>query len=490
MPSTCLRPPLHAPRLRLPIRCRLHYATVAVLLLLQWASPYIVRAETVLVEAESFTERGGWVIDQQSMDQMGSPYLMAHGLGVAVDDAVTSVPISRPGTYRIWVRTRDWVGPWKNAETRPAMRAEGSPGKFQLRLDDRPLTTTFGVSGSDWHWQDGGTVQIAGPRCTLTLRDLTGFNGRCDCILLTTDQALLPPNDLPGLQTFRRQLLGQESHPTIAGDYDLVVVGGGIAGICAAISAARADCRVALIQNRPVLGGNNSSEVRVGLSGLIRQKPYPKLGNLVDEISPVGHWTLWDANNHPHWPRSKAILQTVEQHPEKKQHNAGPATNYEDDKKLNAVLAEPNINLFLYTHVNEVEMVGNRIASVVGQDIRSGLRRRFRGQLFADCTGDANLGAMAQADYRQGRESQAETQEELAPAQADELVMGTSVQWNSQEQQAPSTFPVCPWAVQFDAQTAVATTKGDWDWETGADRDQVDDIEQIRDYALRIVFGN
>ena len=74
-----------------------------------------------------------------------------------------------------------------------------------------------------------------------------------------------------------------------AGTFDLVVVGGGMAGICAAVSAARLGCKVALVQDRPVLGGNNSSEVRVGLSGLIFQQPYPKLGNLVDEIGSVGH---------------------------------------------------------------------------------------------------------------------------------------------------------------------------------------------------------
>jgi len=70
------------------------------------------------------------------------------------------------------------------------------------------------------------------------------------------------------------------------------------------------------------------------------------------------------------------------------------------------------------------------------------------------------------------------------------LVMGTSVQWNSQQDETPSTFPICPWAVQFDERTCIDTIKGDWNWETGADRDQVEEIEQIRDYALRIVFGN
>lgn len=461
-----------------------------VMLFVLWGSTANVLGETVLVEAESFTDRGGWVIDQQSMDQMGSPYLMAHGLGVPVGDAVTNVPFNQPGEYRVWVRTRDWVGPWKTPDIKPAMRARGFPGKFQLLIDGRPLDAVFGTEGSDWHWQDGGTIEISGPQSTLALRDLTGFNGRCDAILFTTDQNFVPPNNLPEMMSYRRQRMGHSELPADGGEYDLVVVGGGIAGICSAISAARADCRVALIQDRPVLGGNNSSEVRVGLSGLIRQKPYSNLGNLVDEISPVGHWTIWDAKEHPNWPRSEAITELAKQHPEKSEHNAGPKSNYEDDKKLNAVLAESNLSLFLYTHVNDVEMDRNRITAVIGQDIRTGKRLRFRGRLFADCTGDGNLGVMAKAEFRQGRESKEETQEELAPEIADELVMGTSVQWNSQKEETPSTFPACPWAVQFDDQTCVNTTKGDWDWETGADRDQVEEIERIRDYALRIVFGN
>ena len=309
-------------------------------------------SRVVLIEAESFSDRGGWVIDQQSMDHMGSPYLMAHGLGQPVADASTTIEFEQLGTYFVWVRTRDWVGPWKSPETKPGMRAEGSPGRFNLLIDENMLEAELGVEGNQWHWQDCGPVTIKQNKLTLTLRDQTGFNGRCDAIVFTTDQSFEPPNDLDELSSFRREAAGLTKTPADGGHYDLVVVGGGIAGICTAISAARADCRVALIQNRPLLGGNNSSEVRVGLSGLIRHQPYPQLGNLVDEISPVGHWTIWDAKKFPEWPRSSEVLRTVAKHPEKSIHNAGPASNYDDDRKLNAVLAEKNIRLFLYNHVN------------------------------------------------------------------------------------------------------------------------------------------
>ena len=444
----------------------------------------------VLIEAEAFADTGGWTIDQQSMDQMGSPYLLAHGLGVPVADATTSVEFPAAGEYRVWVRTRDWTAPWKTPDTPPAMTAEGTPGTFRLAIEGEELAVTFGTEGTDWHWQDGGLVRLASPRVALALRDLTGFAGRCDAILFRTKDAPAPPDGGADLDRLRLALSGHPAEPADAGTYDLVVVGGGMAGCCAAVSAARLGCRVALIQDRPVLGGNNSSEVRVGLSGLIHQAPYPRLGDLVDELGPIGHWNLWEAKRAPDTPRSKRILEVIAAHPEKKIHNAGPASNYEDQRKIAAVRAETNVTLVLNARVNAVTMEGGRIASVVAQDIRTGGRRRFRGRLFADCTGDGNLGALAGADFREGRESRAETGEDLAPEAGDKLVMGTSVQWYAVDEPAASTFPECPWAVRFDAKTCIPATRGDWDWETGAMRDQVAEIERIRDYALRVVYGN
>ena len=437
---------------------------------------------TIYIEAESFANRGGWVIDQQSIDVMGSSYLLAHGMGIPVSDAETTIHLKKKGEYHIWVRTRDWVAPWQ---------IEGAPGRFQVLFNAKALSTTFGTQGNDWHWQDGGSIRLHKGPVNITLHDLTGFEGRCDAILLSADPGFSPPEDLKTLTNFRRQALGFSEEPEDAGEYDFIVVGGGMAGICAAVSAARLGCKVALIQNRPVLGGNNSSEVRVGLSGLIYQGPYTNLGSLVDEIGGIGHWTLWEAQQDPASKRSQKILEIIEQHPEKKEHNAGPPTNYADEKKLKVVQGEENLSLFLNTHVLAGEMVGNRIVSVTGRNIINGKEYKFRGKLFADCTGDGNLGFLAGADFRVGREAKSETGEPRAPWKADQMVMGTSVQWNSTRMDQPVAFPsTSPWSVRFDEQTSVKTLKGDWDWETGALRDQVRDIEVIRDYALRVIYGN
>src|ERR1051325_6232090 len=314
------------------------------------------------LEAEQFSDLGGWVVDQQFMDQMGSPYLLAHGLGEPVRDAQTTVQVPSAGKYRLWVRTRDWVAPWK---------APGAPGRFKLLLNGKPLAATFGTEGAQWHWQDGGTVKVE-RTVRIALHDLTGFEGRCDAILFCQDLGFTPPNESSSLAAFRRQALGLPATPEDGGAYDLVVVGGGIAGTCAALSGARLGLKVALVQDRPVLGGNNSSEVRVWLNGGIHQAPYPHVGDVVSELE----------------PRQRAHI--------------GPANSadiYEDQRRLALVRSEPNVTLLLEQRVNSVEVRDGALRSVVAQHIRTARRLRLSGRWFADCTGDAAIGALAGADF-------------------------------------------------------------------------------------------
>lgn len=453
------------------------YKLLIILLICQSCS----QATEYFIEAESFDRKGGWVVDNQSVITMGSPYLMAHGLGIPAEDASTTISLPQGGRFKVWVRTRDWVKQWHK---------EGSPGRFEVLFNDVALDTIFGTKQAQWHWQDGGTISLKAGNNKITLHDLSGFNGRCDAIYLTTDHSKIPPGELIYLADFRKQLIGLPENPEETETFDLVVVGGGITGCCTAISAARLGCKVALIQNRPVLGGNNSSEVRVGLSGLTQQQPYPNLGNLLDELGGVGHWTYWEALKHPDMERSKQILEIIGKNPEKKIHNAGPATNYEDEKKQRLVENEENITLFLNMEVCEAQKEGNCIIAVKGKDVITGKEILFRGALFADCTGDGNLGYLAGADYHMGRESKEETGEPRAPEKADQLVMGTSVQWYAKEINHDVSFPECPWAIQFDEQTYCSGLRGDWDWETGMDKNQITEIEYIRDYGLRAVFGN
>src|SRR4029078_1440311 len=150
----------------------------------------------VLVEAESAEDLGGWVVDQQFMDLMGSPYLLAHGLGEPVRDATVRAQVPKAGSYRVWARTRDWVAPWK---------APGAPGRFQVLVNGEALGTAFGTEGAEWHWQNGGqgALEIS---ATISLHDFTRFEGRCDAILLCGDPAFVPPDGGEALAKLRSQL--------------------------------------------------------------------------------------------------------------------------------------------------------------------------------------------------------------------------------------------------------------------------------------------
>ncbi len=407
------------------------------------------KSSSVLVEAESFDNKGGWVIDQQSMDVMGSPYLMAHGMGISVDDAFTMVTFPKKGIYKLFVRTRNWTAPW----------SDEAAGQFQVLIDGIPVKKKFGINSSDWNWVDGGTIKVSKLKMKISLHDLTGFNGRCDAIYFTQDKNMLPPNNLVGLEELRKELLGIDINPK-ENEFDFVVIGGGMAGTCAAISAARLGLKVALIQNRPVLGGNNSSEVRVHLGARINLEPYPALGNLVNEIGP-------DQGG-----------------------NAQPKDYYEDDKKLNAVLSESNISLFLNYHANKVEMDGNKIIRVIAQNLETGKKQAFKAPVFADCTGDGTIGYLAGAEYMTGRESREKFNEQTAPEKSDNLTMGISVQWFSENIDKPTNFPDIKWGLPWSDEKTFAITRGDWDWETGMGKDMINETEFIRDYGLIVVYSN
>lgn len=410
----------------------------------------VLQAATLLVETESFAQKGGWVVDQQFMDQMGSPFLLAHGLGTPVADAIAAVAVPETGTYRVLARTRNWVALWNQKE---------APGKFQVLVNGQALDTVLGTQGAEWAWQVAGRVALEKGTATLALHDLTGFDGRCDALILTTDAAFTPENDVAALDVFRRQQ-GAIKSAQETKNVDLIIAGGGIPGVCMAIAAARLGVTVALIQDRPVLGGNNSSEVRVHLGGRANLGPYPKLGDVLNEISPA------------------------------KGGNAKPADVYEDARKTAAVKAEKNISLYLSTRAMGVEKAGAKIVAVIGRNIETGQETRFVAPLVADCTGDGVIGVLAGAEFKIGRESRAETGESTAPEKADSMTMGSSVQWYSSKTQTPVIFPDIAWGLAFNDSNCERVTMGEWTWETGMRYHQVMQFERVRDYGMLVVYSN
>ena len=390
----------------------------------------------IFIEAESFPKRGGWKLDTQFIQQMGSPYLLAHGLGQPVDDAITSINVPESGTYRIWVRTKDWVARWG---------AKPAPGQFQVILKGQPIKTTFGTQGAKWNWQDGGTVALKKGSTELRLKDLTGFDGRCDCIYFTTDTNQTPPPADAVLSDWRRAQLGLDPTPETRGPYDLVVIGGGYAGMGSALSAARMGCRVALVQDRPVLGGNGSSEVRVWAKGNIRRGKFPRIGEIIEEIA------------------------------DKAKKSPGTYEEFGDALKEKVIRSEPNIDLLLNHHAHRVEMDENRITAIHALDTLTGSEVKIMGDYFADCTGHGWIGTWANADLQMSPDGR----------------MGMSNMWAWDEVETATDFPKASWALDLEMADFPYPRDhhGQWFWESGFDKDAIGDAEGIRDWNLRAVYG-
>lgn len=402
----------------------------------------------VLVEAESFAAKGGWSVDQQFTFEMGSPYLIAHGMGKPVGDASTEVTLPAAGLYHVYVRTYNWTSPWSD---------RSGPGAFRISVGGTELDATLGTEGSGWMWQYAGAVETA-EKCAVVLHDMTGFDGRCDAVWLTPDKSVVPPDSGEALAEFRTR----HNPPRLRKvKYDFVVIGGGIAGMCASVAAARQGVKVALINDRPIWGGCNSSETRVHLGGHIEMEPYTNLGNMIKEFGPL------------------------------RGGNAQPAEFYEDDKKRAFLEAEAeHLDLYPSYRVDRVDCRDGHIRAVYATHIETGETVEFRAPIFSDCTGDGTVGYLAGADYSMGRESRAEYNEPSAPEQGDSLTMGASVQWYSVEDDAPSTFPVFEYGLNFNDESCERVTMGEWTWETGMNRDQCEEFERIRDYGLMVVYSN
>ena len=249
----------------------------------------------------------------------------------------------------------------------------------------------------------------------------------------------------------------------IAHQADFCVVGGGLAGLCAAVAAARHGAKTVLMHDRAVLGGNCSSEIRMWICGAHGKNN--KETGLLEEIqlanlarNPAMNYSIWDS-----------VL-------------------------YGTAMAEPNLTLLLNCSCCGAVMDGSRIASVKGWQGAAETWHTVRAKLFADCSGDSILAPLTGAEYRVGREGRAEFGEPIAPEQPDRKTMGMSCLLQLRDTGRPQAFIPPDWAHTYPSDDDLPHANHDlstnfWWIELGGEGDSIHDTEKLRDELLKIAFG-
>lgn len=237
-----------------------------------------------------------------------------------------------------------------------------------------------------------------------------------------------------------------------------------MAGLLAAISASRHGAKVALVQDRPVLGGNASSEIRMHICG-----------------------AHGDSN------RETGILEEILL----ENHYRNPQPNYSiwDSVLYGKAQYQENLDLHLNCAVNSCTMDGDRLRSVRAWQLTTETWHTFEAKLFADCSGDGVLAPLSGADYRIGREASDEYDESIAPIESDRKTMGMTCLFQAREYPHPMPFIAPDWAYTFTkpedlrGRNASLHKTNFWWMEVGGEQDSIHDTERLREELLKIAFG-
>ncbi len=240
---------------------------------------------------------------------------------------------------------------------------------------------------------------------------------------------------------------------------DFVVVGGGMSGLAAAVAAARNGVKTLLVQDRPMLGGNASSEIRMWICGA-----HQKETGLLEEV---------ECDNYFYNPTLKYTLW--------------------DDVLFSFAHQEPNLMLLLNTTVEDVHMEGDAIALIQAWNLVQYTRYDISGKFFADCSGDSIL-RLSGAEWRAGREAKSEFNESHAPDFADAKTMGNSILIQLRKTDVHRPFRAPEWAYHYTEETAPkrrlqAANDNFWWMEFGGVRDTIKDADEIRLELMKIAYG-
>ncbi|SDW30452.1 FAD dependent oxidoreductase [Lutibacter oricola] len=252
---------------------------------------------------------------------------------------------------------------------------------------------------------------------------------------------------------------------------DVAVIGGGMSGISAAVSAARNGAKVVLVQDRPVLGGNASSEMRVtvnGVQSLSNKHKVERETGIVEELL-IENWHYNPQESYPVW----------------------------DHVLYNYVVREKNLTLLLNTSAISVEMNDDKIKSVVCRQLTTETDFTINAAMFCDCSGDGFMAASAGAEFRMGREGKAEFNEKYAPDEPDGWVMGDCFMMITKDMGKPVPFYPPEYAIPFDAETAFKdkhrkvkqVKEGFWWVELSSDVDIIGERDEIRHRLMAHFYG-
>ena len=406
------------------------------------------------LESESFSDYGAWRLDTQFTHKMGSAYLIAPGVCKPIGSAKTTLSVPRAGTWHAWVRTKDWL-------------PEFSPGRFAITVGGRQSGPLGASKREGWRWEKAGAFELPQGDVSVSLDDLSGAFARCDAILFTTDAAYVPPDDADGVAAARARFAGETDVVNDSGEYDVVVVGAGTAGMGAALAAARTGARTALVHDRPVMGGNSSIEMGIGTDGAAGSHPNKKTDMRESGLCEEANLMKGRAN-----PKS-----------------------YSGAYRL-MVDAEPRLREIPNQRVLSVEKDGDRITSVIARDTLTGRRTRYRATIFVDCTGDGWVGVFAGADRMFGREAQSEYNEWPAPEVRDNLTMSGCLmdgylgyRYVMRGEPVPYETPAWANVLPPGFTRNIRRLTSEWWVEHGGRFDDVADPERARDELVRITFA-
>lgn len=246
-------------------------------------------------------------------------------------------------------------------------------------------------------------------------------------------------------------------------EVDLCVVGGGLAGVCAAIAAARHGIQVALVQDRPVLGGNASSEIRMWICGANGEDV--RETGIVEEIMLENYYR-----------------------------NANHSFSIWDSVLYEKVRFEKNIKLFLNCTCLDGTAENGELKSVKCWQLTTQTYHIIRAKYFADCSGDSVLAPISGAEYTYGREARSQYGESIAPEQADKKTMGMSCLFQIREYPEKQEFIPPKWAYKYETEEELKHHAHDlgnnfWWIEVGGTQDCIHDTEELKDELLKIAFG-